>query len=132
MTKSIFGSLLLMGWIVSSCATYKPYNPNVKQNQLVGIDQETTNVFLIGDAGMPNPDGTAPKALTSLEKQFNQADKNDLLLFLGDNIYPKGIPLEGDKAIQDAKKALNLQLHVAKTFPGQVYFIPETTIGTVD
>lgn len=124
MTKSIFGSLLLMGWIVSSCATYKPYNPNVKQNQLVGIDQETTNVFLIGDAGMPNPYGTAPKALTSLEKQFNQADKNDLLLFLGDNIYPKGIPLEGDKAIQDAKTALNLQLHVAKTFPGQVYFIP--------
>ena len=81
MTKSIFGSLLLMGWIVSSCATYKPYNPNVKQSQLVGIDQETTNVFLIGDAGMPNPDGTAPKALTSLEKQFNHLAENGYKTF---------------------------------------------------
>ena len=117
-------SLVIITFIASGCATYNPYNANVIDKQLEGINNKTTNIFLIGDAGKPEEDGTAPKALVKLQHQFNKADENDLLLFLGDNIYPKGIPLKDDKAIKAAKKALTLQLEVAKTFPGNVLFIP--------
>jgi hypothetical protein len=108
-------SLVIITFIASGCATYNPYNANVIDKQLEGINNKTTNIFLIGDAGKPEEDGTAPKALVKLQHQFNKADENDLLLFLGDNIYPKGIPLKDDEAIKTAKKALTLQLEVAKT-----------------
>jgi len=120
----ILASVFTLGLMMAGCATYKPYNANLNGKELKNINKETTNIFLIGDAGMPHEDGTAPKALGKLQSQFHKADKNDLLLFLGDNIYPKGIPLKGKKNIQKAEKALNFQLEVAKTFPGSVYFIP--------
>ncbi|PWI29011.1 phosphoesterase [Flavobacteriaceae bacterium LYZ1037] len=124
MKRNILVGFITMILILSGCATYKPHNSNVNKLELEQINKETTNIFLIGDAGMPNEDGTPPKTLGKLQNQFKKADKNDLLLFLGDNIYPKGIPLKGEKAIKDAETALNLQLDVAKTFPGQVYFVP--------
>ena len=117
-------SLFAITFILSSCATYNAYNANVTDKQLDGINNKTTNIFLIGDVGKPEADGTAPKALVKLQNQFDKADKNDLLFFLGDNIYPKGIPLKDKEAIKAAKNALNLQLEVAKTFPGNVLFIP--------
>lgn len=124
MKSKLLAGFIAIGLIITGCATYNPYNTNSSQKELKNIDKETTNIFLIGDAGMPNADGTAPKTLEKIQSQFEKADKNDLLLFLGDNIYPKGIPLKGKKAIKEAKHALNLQLEVAKTFPGYVYFIP--------
>ncbi|WP_225035226.1 metallophosphoesterase [Winogradskyella sp. SM1960] len=121
--KLLFG-FIITGFLMSGCATYKPYNVNSNYDELKGIDNKTTNVFLIGDVGKPEADGSAPKSLLKLQRQFGNADKNDVLLFLGDNIYPKGIPLKNDKAIKDAEHALNLQLEAAKTFPGHVYFLP--------
>lgn len=124
MKAKLLFSLISIGFIVSSCATFNPYNANANYKTLKQIDNKTTNVFLIGDVGKPEADGTAPKSLLKLQNQFGKADKDDLLLFLGDNIYPKGIPLKNDEAIAAAEHALNLQLEVAKTFPGSVYFIP--------
>ncbi|WP_179352717.1 metallophosphoesterase [Winogradskyella vidalii] len=124
MNKKLLLGLFSIGIIVSSCATFNPYNVNTSDKTLKHIDNNTTNVFLIGDVGLPEADGTAPKPLLKLQQQFGKADKDDVLLFLGDNIYPKGIPLKNKKAIKAAEHALNLQLEVAKTFPGSVYFLP--------
>ncbi|MBU2927777.1 metallophosphoesterase [Winogradskyella psychrotolerans] len=121
--KLLFG-FMITGFLISGCATYNPYNANSSYDELKRIDNTTTNVFLIGDVGKPEADGTAPKSLLKLQRQFGKANKNDVLLFLGDNIYPKGIPLKNDTAIKEAEHALNLQLEVAKTFPGSVYFLP--------
>lgn len=121
--KLLFG-LISMALISSSCATYKAHNVNISTKEIKHIDKNTTNVFLIGDVGKPEEDGSAPKTLLNLQNQFEKADKDDFLLFLGDNIYPRGIPLKNDKAIKAAEHALKLQLDVAKTFPGSVYFIP--------
>ncbi|EPR73797.1 Surface antigen (D15) precursor [Winogradskyella psychrotolerans RS-3] len=121
--KLLFG-LISMGLIISSCATYNAHNVNASDKEIKHIDKNTTNVFLIGDVGKPEDDGSAPKTLLKLQTQFEKADKDDFLLFLGDNIYPRGIPLKNDNAIKAAEHALKLQLDVAKTFPGSVYFIP--------
>ncbi|WP_159022934.1 metallophosphoesterase [Formosa sp. L2A11] len=108
---------------LTSCATLESNQIAPKQDALQDINNETLNVFLVGDAGKPE-NGKAPKALLEMQKQFSSANKEDLLFFLGDNIYPKGFPAKGEDGHDAAKKAMELQLDVAKTFPGSVYVIP--------
>jgi hypothetical protein len=105
------------------CATYKSNQKPPTITTVQNIDQETTNIFLIGDAGQLE-EGTVSKALVAMQANFASADKNDVLLFLGDNVYPKGIPSKNDNAYKNAKKALEAQIEIAKTFPGKVSFIP--------
>ncbi|PKP15640.1 MAG: metallophosphoesterase, partial [Bacteroidetes bacterium HGW-Bacteroidetes-23] len=60
-----------------------------------------------------------------LESQVSTTDKNNTLLFLGDNIYPKGMPAEqNDPTRADAEEKLTLQLEIAKKFKGRTIFMP--------
>ncbi len=120
--KNLF--LISITLLLTSCATYK-YNPVIGlESDVKDIDSITTNVFLIGDTGKPDEDGSAPKAVRVMQQKFVAADKNDVLLFLGDNIYPNGLPTTEGEKTESAKKALQLQIDIAKTFPGKVFFIP--------
>lgn len=119
-------SILLL---VNACATYKSNMPTVDYESLQGIDKATTNFFLIGDTGQPDDEGNAPKALRELQKHFHKSDKNDWLLFLGDNVYQKGVPAESSDSYKEAKHALDVQLDIVKAFPGRVVLFPATTIG---
>ena len=79
-------------------------------------------VYLIGDAGEPKfPED---KNLSYLSKQLNQASEQDVLIFLGDNIYPKGLPDEDHPERAAMEKKLNAQLDVMKSFKGASYIIP--------
>ena len=120
MNKFLLFSLFLT---LASCATFESSHSLQDGATLQDINSETLNVFLVGDAGKPE-NGKAPKALLEMQKQFSKATKEDLLFFLGDNIYPKGFPDKGEKGHDAAKEAMELQLEVAKTFPGSVYVIP--------
>lgn len=80
-------------------------------------------VFLIGDAGQPLPDGQDP-TLHLLNRQLVRAGKNSAVLFLGDNIYPKGLPNEGHATRQEAQRRLSEQLKTVKDYPGRVFFVP--------
>lgn len=82
---------------------------------------KSQTVYLIGDAGEPSKGKPALKLLT--EKTQN-ANKNDVLLFLGDNLYPKGLPNKEhpERAAMEAK--LNPQLDLMKSFKGKSYMIP--------
>lgn len=116
----IFSLILFTG-----CATYQSNHQSTEQSNLENINNETLNIFLIGDAGKLESDGSTPKALISLQDQFSNADKKDILLFLGDNVYQKGIPeSKKDQKYLVAKEILQKQIDIAKTFPGKVYFIP--------
>lgn len=79
--------------------------------------------YLIGDVGK-SENGEPPVALKALENDIKKATASDLLLFLGDNVYPKGIPNDDNQDRQAAELALSLQIDVAKKFPGRVIFIP--------
>ena len=78
-------------------------------------------VYLIGDAGDPK---TPDKNLELLSSKFASASKEDVLIFLGDNIYPRGLPSKEDpqRAAMEAK--LIPQLEVMKSFPGKAFIIP--------
>lgn len=68
-----------------------------------------TTVFFIGDAGEPDPrDIGAP--LESLTVQMLEAPQRSIVVFLGDNIYPEGIPEEGAAAFRDSRRRLAAQV----------------------
>jgi Calcineurin-like phosphoesterase len=73
------------------------------------------SLFLIGDAG----DETVQNKVHKTLQKHLEATENGGVIFLGDNIYPRG--LDGSK---DAELKLLTQLHTLKNFKGDWYFMP--------
>jgi UDP-2,3-diacylglucosamine pyrophosphatase LpxH len=78
-------------------------------------------VILIGDAGKLK-NGKQPVTEALLASQ--QINNNTSIIFLGDNIYPLGLPAEGTNGYEQSKNILEAQLQLARKSPAQVYFIP--------
>lgn len=72
-------------------------------------EQIETTLFLIGDAGEPDPRQVGPP-LDSLTAQAAAAPDRSVILFLGDNIYPAGIPPEGAAEWADARRRIEAQV----------------------
>ncbi|WP_425389434.1 metallophosphoesterase [Ekhidna sp.] len=78
-------------------------------------------IFLIGDAGEPkSPDPN----LELLKQKMASATDDDFLIFLGDNLYPKGLPEKEHPQREEMEDKLIPQLEVMKAFPGKAYIIP--------
>lgn len=79
--------------------------------------------YLVGDAG--NADELKAKQILKLfEERLKKADTNSTLLFLGDNIYPLGMPPKDSPDRKTAEEKLNIQLALSKNFKGKTIFIP--------
>ncbi|MFA0962148.1 BamA/TamA family outer membrane protein [Roseivirga sp. BDSF3-8] len=86
-------------------------------------DSLTFSLFLIGDTGAP----TLPGARENLEKlrgQLLQSGKHSAVVYLGDNIYPYGLPDENDPLYEIESQKITLQLDLLEGYAGQIYFIP--------
>jgi hypothetical protein len=68
-----------------------------------------TTLFLIGDAGEPDPRQVGAP-LDSLVVQAAEAPARTIIVFLGDNVYPAGIPAEGAAEWADARRRLEAQV----------------------
>jgi Calcineurin-like phosphoesterase len=73
------------------------------------------SLFLIGDAG----DDTEQNEVHKTLQKHLEATTNGGVIFLGDNIYPRG--LDGSK---DAELKLLTQLNTLRNFKGDWYFMP--------
>ena len=110
--------------ILEGCANYKlNYSRSAKQweEKLPEQNAEVTHtMYLIGDAG----NGANP-SLALLKQQLTGESERSSVLFLGDNIYPSGLPPKEEKAERDlAEKHLNTQLETLTNFKGLPLFIP--------
>lgn len=78
------------------------------------------SIFLIGDAGEPieNP------VLDLLKSEIGKVGNRGTVVFLGDNIYPKGLPPEDHPLRAEAEVAINGQINAVKGFGGNILFIP--------
>ncbi|GAA3750260.1 metallophosphoesterase [Flavobacterium ginsengisoli] len=122
-------SLAIMAlFIVYSCATRKPqYGKNVSATETENATdtiQIAHTFFLVGDAGNADEE-QAQHTLELLHQKLKKASKKSTLLFLGDNIYPKGFP--GNKHPEDkalAETKLTNQLKLTKDFKGKTIVIP--------
>lgn len=118
---------LILVFVFQSCATHQEQYGNAITNPtepLASAADLSYRFYLIGDAG--NADELpAKQTLDLFENRTSSADENAMLLFLGDNIYDKGMP--ADKAHHErqlAEEKLMYQLEVAKKFKGKTVFIP--------
>ena len=69
------------------------------------------DLYLIGDAGRPNPSGEP--VLTAAKRVISQGDpKRSVVVYLGDNIYPDGIPDEKGPIRANTERILQAQLDV--------------------
>tara|TARA_R110001599_G_scaffold337536_1_gene555927 strand:+ start:15763 stop:19446 length:3684 start_codon:yes stop_codon:yes gene_type:complete len=78
------------------------------------------SVFLIGDAGEP---GKNP-VLDLLKIELDKVGDRGAVLFLGDNIYPQGMPPKGHKLRAKAEIAIDGQINAVKDFKGKKIFVP--------
>ena len=85
-------------------------------------EQIAYSVFLIGDAGEHKPfrDAVLDLALYQAKDQ----GENSAVVFLGDNIYPVGLPPENDPQREAMEGKLIPQLEVIRDFPGPGFIIP--------
>ncbi len=118
--------LLLVLLTMGGCATYKAqYKEDPEEIDVFPDRPEIKKSFyLIGDVGK-SPMGGLSDGLLSLQDYLrDQQTEDDYLIFLGDNIYPTGMPEEGTDFRPVAENHLDAQIAVARQFNGQVYFIP--------
>ena len=92
--------------MIQSCATYKAkYAEGTGLNEKMPDKEVAHTFYLIGDAGL-SPMGGMNPALTAFKRELDRADSSSTALFLGDNIYPAGLPTKKDKNYEVAKNHL--------------------------
>ncbi|AWH85178.1 metallophosphoesterase [Flavobacterium album] len=111
-----------------SCATYKPEYGKatgpVPVNDSVKTGKPAHRFYLIGDAGYANQPHTQAM-LSIVSDKLDKEGKNATLLYLGDNIYPEGMPPDnGSQERKDGEASLASQMKLSKLFPGQTLMIP--------
>ena len=119
-------SYLLILLFITSCATYSTKYVDEKYAADVKELKEISHTFyLIGDAGL-SPMGSMNPALKIFKDKLDKADKNSTAIFLGDNIYPAGLPDPKDSTVAylTAKNHLDAQLKTLDDFKGRPLFIP--------
>ncbi|WP_396633189.1 metallophosphoesterase [Maribacter sp. R86514] len=111
---------------ITGCATYKVKYVDEKYAKDVNDKKEIVHtLYLIGDAGL-SPIGGMNPALKIFKDKLDKADKNSTAIFLGDNIYPAGLPDPKDSTVayRTAKNHLDAQLNTLNDFKGRPLFIP--------
>lgn len=80
------------------------------------------SVFLVGDMGALST--TKPDSVRdALKEQIMEAGKDSAIVFLGDNIYPRGMPEETDSSRARSEDRAKAQLDILKSYPGQFFFL---------
>ncbi len=121
-----FATLLILAALVAGCtSTGRFIIP-----ELFGNDSEAPpdslleyTVFLVGDAGYLT-DNDMPPALEMLKRHLDSASEAGTVVFLGDNIYPSGLPPVTDPDYEEARRRLTAQIDAVKEYRGKVVFIP--------
>lgn len=124
----IKNNILLLVILITlvGCASYNAQykKEEDKRDNFPSKQEVEKRFYLIGDVGY-SPIGGKSDGLLSLESYLKgkNTDK-DYLIFLGDNIYPVGMPDEGSEFRSTAENHLNAQIDVARNFGGKTIFIP--------
>lgn len=81
------------------------------------------SLFLIGDTGAPAAPPDSEPVLTALAAA-TAAAPHPVVVFLGDNLYPRGLPDSGATGRREAERRLNEQLRVLQATGARGVFLP--------
>ncbi|GAA4317192.1 BamA/TamA family outer membrane protein [Flaviaesturariibacter amylovorans] len=79
-------------------------------------------IFLLGDAG-ELVNGKHP-AVDWLKQHVDWNDTRNMAVWLGDNIYPLGLPTEGEPDFEEAKQVIDYLISLNRGKKAKAYFIP--------
>ncbi len=120
-------SFFVLSILILSCATYeKQYHSSVSNWNIENheTDNDIAHTFyLIGDAGNAQKNASLSH-FNLLKQELATASENSTVLFLGDNLYEKGMPKKNDVNRALAEHRLDAQMDLVKEFEGQPIFIP--------
>jgi hypothetical protein len=85
-------------------------------------DAIAQTLFLIGDAGEPAKGGEP--VLIALRRQLESAGGGATVVFLGDNVYPNGLPGPNHPERAEMERRLDDQVDAVKDVAARVVFIP--------
>ncbi len=110
--------------LLSSCATGRLIM-NATDDAVQQSPKEVPlySIYALGDAGEINEQSKA--VIDQLKSMTGDDIQPGTVIFLGDNIYPAGLPAdENIKANHDAKSILMNQIDGLKDYKGKIVFIP--------
>lgn len=101
---------------------YRKSEKDWQQRQVPPEDTLVHSVILVGDTGHPVLGGK-DRVLNMLARQIVARPEKQTVIFLGDNIYPKGLPAEGHGLRKLSEQRLVAQLDVFHDFSGRLVFL---------
>ncbi|MDT0295146.1 metallophosphoesterase [Mesonia ostreae] len=113
--------------VMFSCASFDPkYKDKEAQKSIVYPSQKELEhrFFLLGDAGYSQVGGTSLGILAFKSMLDSIQSKNSTTIFLGDNIYPAGMPPKGAPLRTQSEYRIDAQLDALETYEGNIIFIP--------
>lgn len=114
------GGLAVLLLVATSCGTGL-LPPSVEPAGPAEPGAIEATIFLIGDAGNPAPE---EPVLIALKRQISETPGERVVIFLGDNLYPRGLPVEGATDRSEAERRLLGQIEVATETKVPAYFVP--------
>ena len=125
-------NFILLGFILLTfgCGTIRsPYYGNKSLNwqseQLPDNKKPIHTLFLVGDAGEIDDANTGKNyVLDAVGKDLHITKDPSTLVFLGDNLYPLGLPSKDHEERSIMEKKINASLELARSCNGNTYFIP--------
>jgi hypothetical protein len=111
---------LLVVASVSACAG-SPAPPPTPLPALAP-EQLALSLYLIGDAGAPAPHGEP--VLQALSRELHAGTTQRVVVFLGDNAYPRGLPAADQPDRKEAERRLAAQVDVVTGAQVRGYFVP--------
>jgi hypothetical protein len=107
-------------WLASiACIVIYCFHASMSYAQ---ADPVVQRVFLVGDGGELKKD--KHPVCDWLTTNVNWNDTKNILVYLGDNIYPEGMPAAGNKDYDAAQKVLTYQASVVKDKKANAFFVP--------
>jgi hypothetical protein len=86
-------------------------------------DPVVKRLFLVGDAGQLGEDRHHP-VCDWLKAHINWDDSSNVLVYLGDNIYPQGMPADGSSKVEAARKIMDHEVSVVAGKQARAFFVP--------
>jgi len=114
---------------LSACSTTKKtYTIEADKNGInlkLPKEGRVETLFLIGDTGTDkNYEDVQVYLFEQLKQSLQAVGENASIVFLGDNIYPAGLPKKREAERATAEKKLNSQLDLLEDLSCKKYFIP--------
>ncbi len=112
-------------FLLNACASFheqvgKDFSRDMITNEVQG--ELLHEIVVVGDAGNANePQGQ--QLLQTVQGYLQENNNDKTLLFIGDNIYPLGMPKVGDKDRLLAEEKLNAQIKLADFVNGKTIFL---------